>query len=189
MPGKAFIHSAQSQRTAGDLYETPYSLTELLLNEITCFEPEDTILEPAKGNGAIEKVLRKRFDSVTAYDIEKDFFTETGHYDWVFTNPPYNLADRFVEKAREVATKGVIMLLRTNFLSGVQRYRDGRFNELNSVFIFTRMPDLRFPIREDGKFHTGGIVYAWFVWLKGYDLKPVIHWLDNQDYVLKKADK
>jgi len=55
--GKNFSCNNLGQRKKSDFYETPYSITQQLLdNEI--FEYQ-TILEPACGNGAISKVLEK----------------------------------------------------------------------------------------------------------------------------------
>ena len=44
-------------------------------------------------------------------------------------------------------------------------------------------------LREDGKFHTGMQVYAWFVWeKKAKEKEPVIRFIDINKYVLKKGD-
>jgi len=44
-------------------------------------------------------------------------------------------------------------------------------------------------IRADGKYKTGMMVYAWYVWYnyEMYDSKrdPVIKWIDNDKYVLR----
>ena len=43
-------------------------------------------------------------------------------------------------------------------------------------------------LREDGKYKTGMMVYAWFVWENGYAGLPMIDWIDNNDDVLSKKD-
>ena len=43
-------------------------------------------------------------------------------------------------------------------------------------------------LREDGKYKTGMMVYAWFVWENGYSGLPMIDWIDNNDDVLSKKD-
>ena len=188
--GKAFAHSAKKTRNKGDYYPTPYSMTEQLL-EVEGFGA-GTILEPACGKAkAISKVLQKSGLKVVEKDIVTgdDFFNEQGEYDYLITNPPYNLADEFVEQARKVTKRKFAMLLRTNFLSGVNRFKDNRFKNLQSVYIFTRMPDLNAELRADGKYPTAMIVYAWLVWDLEYSGKPQISWIDNQKYVLCKKDK
>ena len=45
-------------------------------------------------------------------------------------------------------------------------------------------------LRPDGKYRTGMMVYAWFVWNKqGYFPAPTIKWISNQQYILNKKDK
>ena len=43
-------------------------------------------------------------------------------------------------------------------------------------------------LREDGKYRTGMMVYAWYVWENGYGGLPTIDWIDNNDDVLSKKD-
>ena len=43
-------------------------------------------------------------------------------------------------------------------------------------------------LREDGKYRTGMMVYAWYVWENGYSELPMIDWIDNNDDVLSKKD-
>jgi hypothetical protein len=186
--GKAFIHSDMKNRNKDDLYETPYSMTRDLLDSEE-FDYTKTVLEPATGRGAISTILSDRFVSVVSYDKEKNFFKESRLFDYVITNPPYNLADEFVEKARQVSCIKFAMLLRINFLSGEKRLSDNRYRNLRRVYVYSRMPDLRAPIRQDGKYPTGGIVYTWMVWEIGYKGKPEICFISNQNSVLKASEK
>ena len=43
-------------------------------------------------------------------------------------------------------------------------------------------------LREDGKYKTGMMVYAWFVWTYGFSGLPTVDWLDNNEDVLSKKD-
>lgn len=186
LKGKAYGHRSSKS----DFYETPYSITEQLVEKRYSGKlyKDKIVLEPASGNGAIVKILRKYFYHVESYDKETNFLKEEGVYPYIITNPPYSLADEFVMRAKEVYTDKFSFLLRTNFLSGYKRYRAGIFKGLQFVDIFTRMPDLRAPIREDGKYPTAMNVYAWMTWQIGYKGKPQIDWIDNQKYVLKKGE-
>lgn len=189
--GGSFMH-----RSAGNNnFDTHYSLTEQLLqNEI--FSSLFTVLEPACGKSCITEVLNKNFNEVIQYDINhpvllhrKDFYTERKKYPYIITNPPYGSeADKFVEKAKEICQIKFAFLLRTNYLSGQGRYKAGVYEQLKSVYVFTRMTDLKAPIRQDGKYPTTGIVYAWFVWVIGYCGRPEIYHIDNQKYVLKAGE-
>jgi hypothetical protein len=43
-------------------------------------------------------------------------------------------------------------------------------------------------LREDGKYNTGMMVYAWFIFEKNYKGNTTIDWIDNNDDVLLKKD-
>lgn len=180
--GKNFSSNNTGKRKKSDFYETPYSLTWLLLeNE----KLEGTILEPAKGNGAISNIV-----GGTSYDIEKDFLKETEQYDTIITNPPFSLAQEFILKAKEIARKKIIFLLPLSYLHGKKRFdtiwTDKSF-PLSRIYVFTRYPMLGEKLREDGKHNTGMMVYAWYVWEKGYVGEPIIKWLDNNSFINKTS--
>lgn len=186
--GKNFsTNNSSGKRKESDFYETPYSLTKLLLQSESI---KGNVLEPAKGKGAIEKILTESGLEVKAYDKERDFFTETNHYDWIITNPPYSLALEFIKKAK-LHSNNIAFLLPLSYLHGKKRYEevytDNKF-PLTSVSVFTRYPMLGEALRDDGKHNTGMMVYAWFIWKKDYKGSPVIKWLDNNEYILKKND-
>lgn len=185
--GSAFIH--RSSKT--DDYNTHYSLTWQLL-ERENFEEE--ILEPACGNMAIAYQLRDKLKKpcrIIFGDIKigQDFLIHPYEkVKYIITNPPYTskLIDKFVIRAKELYTGKIAFLCRLDFYSGYQRYRAGIFNELARIYVFTRRPDLRAPIRPDGKYPTAAMVYAWFIWQHGYIGPTIIRHIDNQRYVLKK---
>jgi len=193
--GKNFsANNASGKRREADFYETPYSLTRLLLQKITPLKGM-SVLEPSCGNGAIVKVLKEEgFKNITAYDLKDgtDFLQETRQFDLIYGNPPYSKAFEFIQKAKRVARHGFYYLLPLSYLHGKQRY-DEIYNRhddyrLKHVFVFTRYPMLGEPLREDGKIHTGFIVFAWFHWVEGYDGQPSIDFLDNHPYILKKGE-
>jgi hypothetical protein len=182
--GKNFsANNVNGKRKKSDFYETPYSMTKQILDR------EDligTILEPACGNGAILNLLPK---GSVGYDEEFNFLTETKQYNTIITNPPFSIAYEFIQKAKQIATNKIIMLLPLSYLHGKKRY-DNIWNDtifpLKSVYVFTRYPMLGQPLREDGKYNTGMMVYAWYVWEKDYNGNPSIEWIDNNNNVIKK---
>jgi hypothetical protein len=188
--GKNFsLNNVNGKRRKSDFYETPYSLTQLLLDRETML---GNILEPACGDGAIVKVLKDNgYTEITAYDKETNFLKETKKYDTVITNPPFSLAYEFIQKAKEVSENKIYMLLPLNYLHGKKRYdniyQDKDFG-LRSVYVFTRYPLLGELLRKDGKHNTGMVVYAWYVFQKGYNGNPEIDWLDNDSYILRKGE-
>jgi hypothetical protein len=192
--GKNFsCNNASGMRKKSDFYETPFSLTRLLL-ENEDFSKCNSILEPACGNGAIVHVLKEYGlkAGITAYDREVDFLKEEKKYSCAITNPPFSLAKEFILKAKQVCTTKFAFLLPLSYLHGKERfdliYSDTKY-PLKKVWIFTRYPLLGEDLRADGKMNTGMMVYAWVVWQKRYKGEPTLGWLDNDKYVLRKVIK
>ena len=193
--GKNFSCNNLGQRKASDFYETPYSLTRQLLEvEGGVIKQFGSILEPSSGDGAIVRVLKEYgLPNVVAKDIQigQDFLLESDKFDAIITNPPFSLAFEFIQKAKQVS-EYFALLLPLSYLHGKKRfdqiYSDADF-PLSRVYVFTRYPMLGEQIREDGKYHTGMMVYAWFIWDKSQKgQEPVVRWLDNNKYVLSKKD-
>ena len=189
--GKNFsANNATGKRRKSDFYETPYSITRKFLS-VEEFDYDLTICEPACGAGAIVKVLKENTDNVVAYDVEKNFLTETKQYEYIITNPPFSIAQEFILKAKQVAKKKFAFLLPLSYLHGKKRYDEiysDREYPLKKVYVFTRYPMLGEALREDGKYNTGMMVYAWYVWTNGYSGLPTVDWLDNNEDVLSKKD-
>lgn len=194
--GKNFsCNNASKKRKKSDFYETPYSITSSFL-ERESFDYSLNVLEPACGNGAIVKVLKRYWneEKIIANDLNvnnKDFLQEDKKYPYIITNPPFSLAYEFILKAKEIATEKIVFLLPLSYLHGKKRY-DNIFCDtifpLSKVYVYTRYPMLGEPLREDGKYRTGMMVYCWMVWEKSYTGCPRIKWIDNNSYVLKKGE-
>lgn len=123
-----------------DYFPTPPWATRAFLNEVLLaeFAPHcfGSVWEPAAGAGHMVHVLSEVFEKVRASDVEDygaDF--EVGSYvgvgpdvisrsqpDWIITNPPFNLAVEFAERALTEATIGIALLLRTSWMEGGERY-------------------------------------------------------------------
>lgn len=191
MTGKNFSCNNLGQRKKSDFYETPYSITQQFLDREKL---SGSILEPASGLGAIAKILRKNNYEITEKDLSlgDDFLKENDKFDTIITNPPFSLAFEFIQKAKEVSNY-FAFLLPLSYLHGKKRfdyiYSDHNF-PLSRIYVFTRYPMLGEILREDGKYNTGMMVYAWFVWDKfSVGREPIIRWIDNNHNVLTKEDK
>lgn len=190
--GKNFSCANLGQRKKSDFYQTPYSITQQLVQTGEIHGWKST-LEPACGAGAITKVLANSgFKNIVSYDSETDFLKECGSYGQIITNPPFSLAYEFIIHAKKVATDKICFLLPLSYLHGKRRYdhiwQDKKF-PLKCVYVFTRYPMLEDTVSEDGKYKTGMMVYAWYVWDKSYTGEPMIRWIDNNNYVLKGKQK
>ena len=99
-------------------------------------------------------------------------------YDIVFGNPPYSLAEEFVNHAYNLIELNgyIFFLLRLSFLEGIKRGR-GLFKDipLKRLYVCSRRPSF-FSI--DGKHTTDTLSYGMFLWQKGYRGQPTISFLD-----------
>lgn len=191
--GKNFSCNNLGQRKPSDFYETPYSITGRFITAEK-FDKDKSILEPASGHGAIVKVLKKhKYKNIKFYDLlnGKDFLEETKTFNYIITNPPFSIAYEFINKCKELATDKFALLLPLSYLHGKKRfdniYSDNKY-KLKTVYVFTRYPMLGDALRSDGRYRTGMMVYAWYVWEKKYKGEPVVRWLDNNDDVCSTAE-
>jgi len=160
-----------------DDFPTPPWATRALLQHVIQTDDYEqmTCLEPACGRGYMSRPLSEQFGRVDSADLidygfgeERDFLTYpylAGSHDWVITNPPFKLAQEFIDRAMTVAKCGVAILARTVFLESVGRYQ-GLFKHNPPTYFaqFTeRVPMVRGRLDRKASTATG---YAWFVWLK-----------------------
>jgi hypothetical protein len=191
-------HSCQVQRhtladRGHDLYETPTVAVGALLR---VEQIPNRVWEPAAGRGAIVDVLRAHGHEVIATDLVdygipgqahgRDFLLEhkaPEGIECIVTNPPYKLADQFVERALELCPK-VIMLLRLAFLESERRcgILDGA--GLKRVLAFRKRLPMMHRDGWEGRKSNSGMAFAWFVWERGYTGAPQlqrISWEDDRD--------
>lgn len=125
MQGKTIATGkGERDRSVGDLYDTPASCTVALLEFLKL--PPCTILEPACGNGYIVNVLQASGYTVISSDIRTgtDYLKIQDDVTLVkalITNPPFLLADAFIEKAAG-KYEYVAFLLKAQFWHAKKRY-------------------------------------------------------------------
>ena len=168
-------------RAENDYYPTPpYATEQLLKHEIFVRD----ILEPACGEGHISKVLEAAGYSVGSCDLIDrgygtggvNFLTLKTIAGNIVSNPPYSLAQEFIEHSKTTAKFKIAMLLRTAFLESQERYEffQDKVFPLKCIHQFSK----RLTIHKDGVDKKGGMAaYAWFVWDKDYVGKPFINWI------------
>lgn len=118
-------------------FPTPQWATRALMEKVLNTIPakDMTCFEPACNRGFMSRPLSEYFGTVIASDkysygdhILLDFLTVSKQdlppIDWVITNPPFGLAQQFIEKGLEISNKGVAVLVRTSFLEGRKRFED-----------------------------------------------------------------
>ena len=185
-------HAVMSQRhekkDSLDYFPTPPWATRALFHSVILpmgiVHHSNRVLEPACGGGHMVKVLREYFDKVESCDIAdygqdriQDFLTVDylqdfltleysqviGAYDFIITNPPFNLAEEFVRKALPMTRKLVAIFARTQFMEGIGRYE--RLFKPNPPAIIAQFSE-RVPIVKGRLSATASTAtsYAWFIW-------------------------
>lgn len=159
-----------------DDFPTPPWATRALCEQLDAqgFTPGGSVREPAANRGYMARPLAEYFDAVEASDIHDYgagypvadylFGPAPEPVDWTITNPPFRLAEQFIERALATSREGCAFMLRSAFLEGV-----GRFERLFSA----RPPAFVFQFSERVVMHKGRLsergssatAYCWIVWL------------------------
>lgn len=92
--------------TASDSVMTPPHIAKLMVDY---FKPQGLCLEPARGTGNIYSELPEPREWCEIRE-GRDFFTYTKRVDWVLTNPPYSIYDKFLEHCFELADNVVFLV-------------------------------------------------------------------------------
>jgi hypothetical protein len=158
-----------------DLYETPAVAVEALLR---VEQIPHRVWEPAAGRGAIVRVPRDHGCAVLASDIydygELDFIADFLAQEQmpvgchcIVTNPPYQIAERFVAHALELAPL-VVMLLRLAFLESERRCHILEDRGLARVHVFRKRLPMMHRDQWAGRKANSGMAFAWMVWVRHY---------------------
>lgn len=148
-----------------------------------------SVWEPAANRGHMSAPLKEYFGRVVESDIHQyrdhclcDFLmpgTEPASVvlngaNWIITNPPFRLAEQFIERARQIKNwQGTAMIVRTSFLEGVGRFE--RLYALNPPTIVAQFTE-RVPMVKGRLTSTGSTAtsYCWLVWMADRSPKPMV---------------
>ena len=178
-----------AQRRAFDFYATPLESVFSFLDNFDNISLSDRILEPSAGNGNIIRALRSRgyTNRIDAVEIRPeeweqlkdiadevildDFFNYEPEtlYDVIIGNPPYSLAQEFIDKSLNLLAPGglLIFLLRTAFLESEKRFLWWQEHPPSGLYTLHKRPKFT------GK-GTDATSYSWFVWERGWTDRQVI---------------
>lgn len=196
--GGGFKHSIKGKRNKNDFYPTHHSMVWQLMENFN-IPSNYCIHDPACGNNDILKALQECeiLNNLSGKDLTTgdDFLIEENLYDVIFTNPPFSIANVFLEKAFQVAKETIIFLLPLDYLHGQERYESFYKIQKNfflaEIHMFVRRPMFTDSVRKDGCYGTGSVTFAWFVWKKmelGFE-EPKLKWIDNSLYTLGSTKK
>jgi hypothetical protein len=85
----------------------------------------------------------------------------------IVTNPPYQLAEKFVRQALNFSPL-VIMLLRLAFLESVRRTEVLEKSGLARIHVFRNRLPMMHRRGWDGPKASSAMPFAWFVWCRGH---------------------
>ncbi|MCJ8142944.1 hypothetical protein MKI84_08445 [Ancylobacter sp. A5.8] len=179
---RAIMSSRQEPPDSLDFFPTPPWATRAFVKFVALpilgVNPDlDIIDEPACGEGHMAEPLRETFQFVSASDIHpygygevSDFLFSNDACDWVFTNPPFNLAVEFVRKSLSVASRGCAFLVRTAWLHTDERHHLFTEHPPHVVAYYTeRVPMHRGRWKPKGSTATD---YCWVCWVRDAAPRP-----------------
>lgn len=196
--GKLAGGNPKNGRVENDYYATNPKAVEMLLTNYT-FDAQ-TILEPCVGGGHIAKTIDNFFYNkreITGCDLVDRGYPNTivtNFLEWrtdkkfegIITNPPFSLAQEFIEKSIELLEKDgqIAMFLKIQFLEGVKRKEFFENYPPKYVYVFrNRMATWNNgnEVDANGKRWATTMCHAWFIWEKENGemskTEPIIRWL------------
>jgi hypothetical protein len=188
LSGAIAASMAKWARKPADLYPTPPDCTYSLIPHVEEFLPAGSvILEPACADGQMSRALEEFGYEVISTDLRPDVAYGTGGIDFlaedyeipegidaVWTNPPFNAAALFIQRALEVAPV-VVMLLKAQYWNTTNRKKLFRETKPWRIFSLTWRP--AFLEAERGKSPLMDCI--WVVWRRGHDDLPTMDILDR----------
>jgi hypothetical protein len=136
--------------------------------------PDMMCREPCANRGFMVRPLREYFETVIASDVHDYgvgfpvddylFGPLQTKVDWTFINPPFRLAEQFIQRAISTSRFGVAVIVRSAFVEGIARY-ESLFRAKRPTLILQHCE--RVPMvkgRYDPK-ATTATAYTWLIWV------------------------
>jgi hypothetical protein len=182
-------HSCQVQRHAlserkDDLYETPVVAVAALIRHERL---PHRLWDPCCGPGNIVDVLRAHGHEVIGSDLVdygdpthfycRDFLMERKAPDGcegIVMNPPFKLAEEFIEHALELCPL-VIALLRLAFMESERRTPILEGRGLARIHVFRKRLPMMHCHGWEGRKGNSGMAFAWFTWSRNHAGLPTIN--------------
>lgn len=179
------------ERQENDFYATSPQASELLLE---LEQLNKNIIDNSIGEGHLMQPFLKRQYNVTGFDIVDRGFPNTIVKDFlkyypneklkadIVCNPPYKLAQDFIEHSLEILDEGykVCAFLKILFLEGKKRkillkkHPPKTIHVSSSRILCAKNANFD-EIRKGG---GSAVAYAWFIWHKGYKGETTVKWFN-----------
>jgi hypothetical protein len=173
-------------REANDWYVEPEWCSLRLFQEEKF---SGSVYDPAAGRGTIViSALKSGLVGIGSDLVDRgwdstltphNFLNSEHRRDNIVCNPPFGIAEKFLDRALDLARNKVALLLPANWVQGDKRSRMLAATPLRRVWFITPRPSMPpgHVLEAGGKPGNGTTDYAWFVWLRGYDGAPEVRWL------------
>jgi len=160
-----------------DDFPTPPWATRALCEWLSGQQAIDgfVVREPAANRGHMVKPLAEYFNRVEASDVHDygvgypvaDYLwgPTPAPVDYTITNPPFRLAEQFIQRALQSSRRGVAVIVRSAFLEGKSRF-ESLFSVCPPDYVLQfveRAPMCKGKI--DSKV-SSATAYSWLVWFK-----------------------
>jgi hypothetical protein len=145
-----------------------------------------TVREPCANRGYMVRPLLEFFDTVEASDVHdyglgyevRDFLfgPDLEMVDATFQNPPFKLAQQFIERALKTSRKLVVVIVRSAFTEGIARYEE-LFANSPPHFVLQHVE--RVPMCK-GRYDpniASATAYSWLVWIPGERADTRYRWI------------
>ncbi|MFK0273675.1 methyltransferase [Ensifer sp. NPDC090286] len=171
----AVMQQRSEPKRSLDDFPTPPWATRALCETLAALGHDlstKTVREPAANRGFMVRPLREYFGDASdimdygcGWAVEDFLFPyRLEEVDWTVTNPPFTLADRFVERALDTSRIGCAIIVRSAFLEGVGRYEQ-LFRDTPPALVLQFCERVAM-VKVDPE-ASSATAYSWIVWLKG----------------------
>jgi len=178
-----------AERQPEDFYATSPSALILFLDKIAedGIELNKAIWECACGMGHLSRVLESRGHRVLSTDLIDrgygqggvNFLKNEDTFDMdILTNPPFKLAEKFVDVGMGKLRMGrkLLLFLKIQFLEGKKRKELFKKYPLKYVYCYSSR-QLCCKDAEFEKYTSTTQFYAWYIWEKGFSGETIIRWI------------
>jgi hypothetical protein len=136
--GVPIVETRQMAAEGGE--QAIYTPDELAVVIVNHFKPAGRLCEPCKGGGSFLRAM----PGADWYEITegRDFLKAQGQWDWIVTNPPWELVAEFLEKSMQCADNIVILCwLAALYTKARQRMiREAGFGMVEMLYVPTPLP-------------------------------------------------
>ncbi len=196
MDARLHVMNARKQpQDSLDYFPTPPWATRAVLHEVlmplqSMWRPfsSQVARDPACGGGHMLPPLREVFGRVDFADVHdwgiappiRDFSFDTteslradGEYrpDWIITNPPFNIAQVFFDRALAIAQRGIAFFVRASWLSGQERY-ETIYRHIPPTFVVYFAERVALIERAWDPEASTATDYVWLIWIPGMAPQP-----------------